>query len=153
MLIARSFEIAPPVLQKRVAQRDVSDKNAFPRKTVLDLSLRVPRALGARGSVLRLHTDGAGYRDLAFAFSEVENTWELYTLSLPLFAFTPETGGFFEYELLFLRGADTLFSHTEDQQSMTLSPVSGGRFFLTVYTDDFVAPQKVWGRCFRHRSG
>ena len=150
MLIARSFEIAPPVLQKRVAQRDVSDKNAFPRKTVLDLSLRVPRALGARGSVLRLHTDGAGYRDLAFAFSEVENTWELYTLSLPLFAFTPETGGFFEYELLFLRGADTLFSHTEDQQSMTLSPVSGGRFFLTVYTDDFVAPQKVWGRTIYH---
>ncbi len=150
MLIARPLEISPPVLKKRVGKRDVSDKNAFPHSAVLALSLCVPRALGARGAVLRLHTDGAGYRDLAFGFSGTEKASDVYTLSLPLRAFTPETGGFFEYELLFLRGADTLFSHTEDQCAMTLSPVSRGRFFLTVYADGFTPPRRVWGRTIYH---
>lgn len=150
MLIARPFETNPPVLQKRADGRDVSDKNAFPRSTVLTFSLRVPRALGARGVVLRLHGENDTHRDLAFFFFDAGDTWDLYKLCLPLFAFTPETGGFFEYELLFLRGADTLFSQTGDQVNMTLSPTSGGRFFLTVFTDDFTTPRKVWGRTIYH---
>ncbi len=150
MLIARPFDVCLPVLQKRAGGQDVSDKNAFTRTGAVEFSLRVPRALGARGVVLRLHADGASYRDLAFSFADAGEAWDLYTLTLPFFAFTPETGGFFEYELLFLRGADTLFSHTEDQCSMTLSPVSGGRFFLTVYADDFTTPKKVWGRTIYH---
>ena len=150
MLMARPFDASPPVLKKRAGKCDVSDKNAFPRATVLLLSLSVPRALGARGVVLRLHRDGAGYKDLAFAFFGTEKASDVYTLSLPLSAFTPQTGGFFEYELLFLRGVDTLFSTTEDQCSMTLSPVSGGRFFLTVYADGFTTPRRVWGRTIYH---
>lgn len=150
MLIARPFDTSPPVLQKRADGRDASDKNAFPRRTVLSLSVRVPRALGARGIVLRLHGEDGAYRDLAFSFSDAGDTWDFYKLCLPLFAFTPETGGFFEYELLFLRGADTLFSNTEDQVNMTLSPTSGGRFFLTVFADDFTTPRKVWGRTIYH---
>ncbi len=150
MLIARVLDVPAPILQKRVLGRDASDKNAFPRASTVCFTLRVPRALGARGAVLRLHADGAPHRDLAFAFCEMRKAWDVYALSLPLSAFTPETGCFFEYELLFLRGADTLFSHTEDQVNMTTSPVSNGRFFLTVWADDFVTPHAVWGRTMYH---
>ncbi len=150
MLIARPLQVPSPVLEKRVGGRKENDKNAFPRASVLKLVLRVPRALGARGAVLRLHADGKGYRDLAFVFFDACGAWDVYALSMPLSLFTPETGGFFEYELLFLRGADTLFSHTEDQRNMTLSPVSDGRFFLTVYASDFVTPRGAWGRTMYH---
>ncbi len=150
MLIARPHHVPLPVLKKRVGKQDVSDKNAFPRDTVLHLELLMPRALGARGVVLRLHADGASCRDYAFCFSDAWDGRERYTLTLPLLSITPKTGGFFEYELLFLRGADTLFSHTEDQCRMTLSPASGGRFFLTVYADDLTTPKRVWGRTIYH---
>ena len=150
MLMARPLDASPPVLKKRVMARDVSEKNAFAHGTRLWLSLHVPRALGARGTVLRLHADGVEYRDLPFTFSSTAGTSDIYTLILPLFQISPETGGFFEYELLFLRGADTLFSHTEDQVNMTLSPVSRGRFFLTVYADDFQTPRTLWGRTMYH---
>ena len=86
MLIARALDVSWPVLRKRVRGRDVSDKNAFSRDTVLALSLRVPRALGARGVVLRLHEDKGGYCDLAFLFSNTEDACDHYTLSLPLFS-------------------------------------------------------------------
>ena len=152
MLIARPFSTPSPVLKKRVRGKDVSDKNAFPHSDTVELALHIPRALGARGAVLRLHTDGEGYRDLPFAFSGLHGAWEHYALTLVLGAFTPQTGGFFEYEVLFLRGADTLFSHTEDQVHMTTSPVSvtDGRFFLTVYASDLATPQRVWGRTMYH---
>jgi len=150
MLIARQFGTPDPVLKKWVNQCDVSDKNAFSHSSLLHLELRVPRALGARGAVLRLHADGEGCRDHAFAFVCTRGAWDTYVLDLALSAFTPETGAFFEYELLFLRGADTLFSHTEDQCNMMLSPVSSGRFFLTVYADDLQIPRGVWGRTMYH---
>ena len=150
MLIARPLSLPSPVLKKRVRGKDVSDKNAFPRGDRVELALHIPRALGARGAVLRLHMDGEEHRDLAFAFSAVHGAWEHYVLTLAFEAFTPQTGGFFEYEVLFLRGADTLFSHTEDQVHMITSPVSDGRFFLTVYANDLTTPKKVWGRTMYH---
>ena len=150
MLIARSLNVPVPILQKRVGGREASDKNAFPRASKVNFTLRVPRALGARGAVLRLHTDGEKHRDLSFCFCEMRGAWDIYVLFLPLSELTPKTGGFFEYEILFLRGVDTLFSHTEDQYSMTLSPVSSGRFFLTVYKDGFETPRAVWGRTMYH---
>lgn len=152
MLIARPLRSPKPVLKKRIKDGGVCEKNAFSHGSVVEFSLRVPRALGARGAVLRLHADGAGYHDRAFCFCTTRGAWDLYALSLSLFEFTPHTGGFFEYELLFLRGADTLFSHTDDQVNMTLSPVSvaSGRFFLTVYADDFCTPCKFRGRTMYH---
>ena len=150
MLIARPHDVPSPVLKKRVRGRDVSDKNAFPVSDTVELFLHIPRALGARGAVLRLHEDGVGYRDLAFSFSDACGVWEIYALTLPLFEIAPQTGGFFEYELLFLRSADTLFSHTADQCNITTSPVSNGRFFLTAYSDDLATPQGVWGRTMYH---
>ena len=150
MLIARPLEVPAPILQKRIKGGGVCEKNAFPYRSTVELTLRVPRALGARGAVLRLHTDGVGYRDLAFSFSDARGAWDFYMLFLSTFEISPQTGGFFEYELLFLRGADTLFSHTEDQVHMTLSPVSSGRFFLTVYAQDFSTPRALWGRTIYH---
>ena len=150
MLIARPRSFPAPVLKKRVRGRDKSDKNAFSREETVLFTLHVPRALGARGAVLRLHADGEGERDLPFSFCDVRGAWDIYVLMLPLFEFTPETGGFFEYELLFLRGADTLFSHTDDQVNMTLSPVSKGRFFLTIFADGFGTPRRFWGRTMYH---
>ena len=150
MLIAWPTQAPAPILKKRVQGRDESDKNAFPRTVAVSFILRIPRALGARGAVLRLHADGAGYRDCPFAFTRTRGGWDEYALTLPLFEITPEAGGFFEYELLFLRGADTLFSHTKDQVHMTLSPVSNGRFFLTVYDEKLETPRPLWGRTMYH---
>ena len=128
MLIARPLSSPLPVLQKYARKKNVSDKNAFSRDTVLTFLVRVPRALGVCGVSLCLLFDEAPTRVLAFSFEKSEKGWDTYRLTLKLFAFTPETGGVFHYKVLFSRGAETLYTHTEDNVSFTLQEKDGTPF-------------------------
>ena len=68
MLPARPLSAALPIFEKRAAGKDVSLKNAFARTDTIELSVRVPRALGACAVVLRLFADEGGRIDLPFRF-------------------------------------------------------------------------------------
>lgn len=150
MLAARAPECPLPVFKKRTRGGDFSDKNAFSRTETLFLSVRVPRALGAMGVVLRGCTDGGEDADRPFCFSGCDGAWDSFTLSLNLSDISGETGGLFHYELLFLRGERTLFSRTDDNCTLTLCTQSRGRFCLLVYEAAFETPQRFHGRTMYH---
>ncbi|MBE6629615.1 MAG: glycoside hydrolase family 13 protein [Ruminococcaceae bacterium] len=150
MLIARPLGCPLPVLQKYAKRKNVSDKNAFSRDTVLTFLVRVPRALGACGVSLCLLSDEAPARDLPFHFEKSEKGWDTYRLTLKLFAFTPETGGVFHYKLLFLRGADTLCTHSADNVTFTLAAGEGAPFSLLAYQTELKTPRGAWGGVIYH---
>jgi glycosidase len=56
-----------------------------------------------------------------------------------------DSDGLFYYELLFLRGADTLFTSTENNVSFSLERYSNRRFLLLVYKKGFETPSWFHG--------
>lgn len=140
-----------PKLYKRAGGRDATDRGAFLCHEHIELSLHIPRELGAAGAVLRLIPDGGAPCDLPFAFCDCAADTDVYTLSLDLRTLCGERGcGLFYYEILFLRGRDTLFSNTCDNLSFTLSPHSAGRFRLLVSRDDLNVPAWICGGVIYH---
>ena len=128
MLPARPLYCPLPTVTKRVGGRDVSTLGAFAATDTLCLSVRVPRALGAAGVVLRIAADGREPRDLPLCFVTTDKGEDTYCLDLPLGDLNVgEHGGLFYYEYLFLRGVDTLFTHTDDNVTFTLCSHSAGK--------------------------
>ena len=102
--------------------------------------------------VLRIAADGGADRDMSFAFVGTERGVDTYRLSLSLSALcAPLEHGLFYYELLFLRGADTLFTDTAtDNVTYTLTGHSGGRFRLLVHPAAFETPKSFHGKTMYH---
>ena len=152
MLIKHTPNHPLPVIKKKIAGRDVSARGAFFSTDTLTLTATVPRALGAAGVVLRIARDGAGDRDYPFSFVGCRGGNDTYRLSLCLTDLcAPDTHGLFYYELLFLRGADTLFTDTaEDNVSFTLATESRGRFRLLVSEQGFATPAWFHGKTMYH---
>lgn len=150
MLMARPLAAPLPQILKRIGRRDVSDKNAFSRDTVLTFLVRVPHELGACGVCLRLWGDAMAARELPFGYKASAKGWDTYRLTLSLCEFTPETGGVFFYEVCFLRGTDALCTHTEDNVGFCLAKACGAPFSLLVYRADFDAPHSVRGGVMYH---
>lgn len=127
---------------------DVSFSRAFPCGTRLILTAEVPRRLGVGGVALRLWPDGGKSADFSFAFEKTDYITDRYTLSLtlgPAFCGVPneaDADGLFCFRLIFCRGVDTLFSHSED--GVHFSPAEredeAEPFYLTVYRRDFETP-------------
>ncbi|MBR2020020.1 MAG: glycoside hydrolase family 13 protein [Clostridia bacterium] len=138
-------------LQKQVRGEDVSSLGAFEKGDVIVFTARIPRTLGVAATVLRIAPDGGEQTDLPFAFSATEGDADLYTLSLftaDLCGNAPD--GLFFYELLFLRGFDTLFSSTPNNVDFTLTEHSDERFHLLVYAKDFRTPAWFHGGVMYH---
>ena len=150
MLLARASELALPVLEKRTRGGVFSDKNAFSRAETLHLTLRVPRAMGVTGVLLRLCADGGADTDRPFCFRSCDKGWDRYCLTLALSEISPETGGLFFYELILLRGGSALFSDSEDNVTFTLSGCAGRRFRLLVCEEGFTTPLAMRGRVMYH---
>ena len=113
MLLKQQPHTSLPTLQKHVGGRDVSDKGAFFGRDTVVFTAKVPRELGAVGVVLRIQKDGGKDVDRAFEFVNTALGVDTYRLSLSLAALTEPLGhGLFYYEVLFLRGRDTLFTNT-----------------------------------------
>lgn len=151
MLMRRPFPPPLPEICKRAGEKDASLRGAFFCHESVEFTLRVPRALGAAGVVLRLAPDGGAERDIPLAFADMKNGVDTYTLTLPLTPLCGERGfGLFYYEFLFLRGTDTLFTDTRDNLTFRLSPHTAGRFRLLVSEDGFRTPEWLAGGVIYH---
>ncbi len=119
------------VIAKTVGESDLSDCGAFREGDTVTLSVSIPRDIGASGAVLRIARDGEADKDLPLSCISSELDGEIYTADLLL-----EKGLYF-YEILILRGLETVFSHTENNFDYTFTYSSNGRFSLLVYDKDY----------------
>ncbi len=118
---------------------------------MLTLSLELPRVWGAAAAVCRIARDGEGDRDLPMIFSKTQNGVDLYTLALDTAALCGEDeSGLFYYEILLVRGWDTLFSQTPNNYDVTFAREGGSRFRLLVYQKEFMAPTWFAGGVMYH---
>ena len=144
-MLKKIEESVLPIIRKQINGVDVSTRGAFPRGTVLTFSVETPRRLGASAVVLRMCGDGEHDQDMPFSFAKSERGIDQYILSLDTAALCGERGtGIFFYEILFLRGSDTLFTSTRNQVDFHLETASAHRFVLLIYKKDFAPP--AWTR-------
>ena len=121
-------------IKKYCGGEDVSRLGAFPEGEWLTVTVSVPRGIGEAGVVLRLFPDGREYEDIPMSFEDNGGASSLYRVELDL------KKGLYYWELLFLRGVDTLFTDSSNNVDFTLERESGGRFRLLVYGRDSSAP-------------
>lgn len=141
---------AMPNIVKSVGGKDASGRGAFSVDEVIDFTVEVPRKLGASAVVLRICKDREGDRDLPFLFVETREGIDEYDLSLSCREISKGESGLFFYEILFLRGFDTLFTSTHNQVDFSLETHSSQRFALSVYRSDFTVPSWFGGRIMYH---
>ena len=120
-------------LKKKVGGKYVGACGAFREGERITFKLTLPRGIGASGAVLRLTPDGGAPKDHPFEVSEHGLTEE-YTLTL-----RPRTGLYF-YEILILRGLETLFSDTDDNDGISFSQTEGNKFTLLIYGKEYTVP-------------
>ena len=152
MLAKRSPTFPLPSLKKYVDGKNVTARGAFYARDTLTFVASVPRVMGASGVVLRIAPDGGEALDYPFSFVTTGKGTDTYRLSLSLASLTaPRTHGLFYYELLFLRGNDTLFTDTgSDNVSFSLATHSSGRFRLLVSENDYTTPAWFHGGTMYH---
>ena len=124
---------------------------AIPKGAKLTLRLSLSRAWGTAAVVCRIAPDGGEYRDIPLVFQKTKNGIDEYKLTLDTVNLCgAEESGLFYYELLLVRGWDTLFSHTPNNVDVTFERESGSRFRLLVYKKDFQAPSWFAGGVMYH---
>ncbi len=140
-----------PVICKTLNGTDVSRHGAFAFGDEVSFSVHLSRRLGVCAVVLRIEKDGEGARDLPFAFSGSALGADEYRLTLPL---NRELCGgedaLLFYEILFLRGAETLFTDAVNNVDFVLSEHSANKFRLLVYRADFAVPEWFSGGTMYH---
>lgn len=140
-----------PIIKKTVNGRDVSSRGAFPYGTDITFTVEAPRSLGASAVVLRISGDTLSERDIPLDFVTVNQGSDVYRTVLSTSELCGgQESGLYYYELLFLRGADTVFTNTWNFVDYTLEERSEGRFILLVYRDGFKTPEWFKGRTMYH---
>ena len=141
-----------PRIEKCVNGEDVSAKGAFPLDTKLNISVSIPRRLGVASVVLRLWRDGEeNYTDLPFCYDSSSGLADKYTVSILLSqTLCGGEDALFYYKLLFLRGADTLFTCSYNNVDFALGDEHGDAFRLLVYRKDFQVPDWFSGGVMYH---
>ena len=138
-------------IQKTIDGKDVSTHGAFAYGTVIEITVTVPRALGATAIVLRISADGGEAQDIPLQFSSIENACDVYMLSLDTSRLCGDTPyGLFYYEYLFVRGWDTLFSDSINNVDLQLLQHSGCKFRLLVYEKEYDTPAWFRGGTMYH---
>ncbi len=123
--------------------KDLTALGAFPKGEVLSLVVTCPRTLGVTAVVLRCGRDGETDTDTPFSFkgSCIEDGQERYELILDTAHLCGDRpSGLFYYQLLFVRGADTLFTDSVNNVDFELIRHSGARFRLLVHETDYTVP-------------
>ncbi len=158
-----------PKIIKYVNGEDAALKGAFSFGTRIDLNVELPRKLGVAAVVLRIYPDGMEYRDEnRGVFAEISSNGEMYfdcplsfegsrcgkdtyfgTLDTSSICVGREYGLFF-YELLFLRGEDTLYTDSVNNVDFNIGTHSGRRFELLVYKSEFDTPKWFGGASMYH---
>ncbi|MBR6513955.1 MAG: glycoside hydrolase family 13 protein [Clostridia bacterium] len=130
-------------LNKYTDTDNASLRGAFSVSEKITFSLKAPRSYGVRMAVMRFHRDGEAERDIPFS------TLECGSFSLTLDMSKLGTGLYY-YSILFLRGGDTLFSHTDNNVDLELSAKKGSDYRMLVYADDFTTPDWFKGGVMYH---
>ena len=125
---------AKPIIKKYIDGKDASRFGAFEAGKKLTLKVIVPRKLGDGGVVLRLERDGEEPTDRALEFVGSERGVDVYSIELKL------GKGLYYWELLFLRGMDTLFTDSINNRDFELIPYSARKFRLSIYEEGSGAP-------------
>ncbi len=138
-------------IHKSIGGRDVSALGAFPCGEEISFTVRLSRRFGASAVVLRITPDGGSDRDIPLAFLGYEGSVDSYTCTISTGELCGEAeSGLFFYELLFLRGVDTLFTSSVNNVDFTLSEHSENRFRLLVYAKEFRTPDWFHGGTMYH---
>ena len=142
---------APPHLWWEVDGHKTATPGAVPKGAKLSLCLSLSRAWGAAAVVCRISPDGENYRDIPLVFQKTQNGIDFYTLVLDTEELCGKNeSGLFYYELLLVRGYDTLFSHTPNNVDLTFERESGSCFRLLVYKNNFSTPSWFAGGTMYH---
>ncbi len=139
------------VVEKFADGRDVSRQGAFEWGSCITFRVTLPRRKGIAAVVMRIFPDGGEGRDLPFVFAEQCEGRDIYTLTLSTSELCGDASdGLFFYELLFLRGLDTLFSDSINNFDFTLDTHEGRCFSLLVYAKGYRPPQWFSGGTMYH---
>jgi glycosidase len=96
---------------------------------------------------MRICRDGGEDADYPFQFVSTDMVRDTYKLKIDTAALCGgDNDGLFFYEILFLRGADTLFTSTENNVTFSLERYSERRFLMLVYQKGFSTPEWFHGR-------
>lgn len=142
MLARYSYSLSgdvKPEIKKYIDGKDASLRGAFPVGKKLEIEVKVPRILGDAGVVIRICRDGEEDRDIPLSFITTEKGRDLYSCKLCL------TKGIYYWELLFVRGSETLFTDSLNNYDFDLCFSSGNRFRMLVYEDASGAPDWFCG--------
>ncbi len=140
-----------PHLWWEVDGHKTETSGAVAHGSVLKLCLELSRTWGAAAVVCRISPDGGEDRDIPLTFVKTQHGVDFYTLSLNTAVLCDgKESGLFYYELLLVRGWDTLFSHTPNNKDITFERESGSRFRLLVYEKDFSTPSWFAGGTMYH---
>ena len=137
---SRLDEECRPVLRRFLGEREVTHVGGCPCGENMTLRVELPRTLGAAAVVLRVIRDGEANRDFPLSFVSTCEGTDRYEGILPTGELCGEGGGLLFWELLFLRGVNTLFSNSLDNWHFSLSPHPDRRFRLLVHRPDFRTP-------------
>lgn len=148
MLIRNPFRAdCLPSIKKEIDGADVSARGCFEFGDHPEFTVEAPRKLGASAVVMRICRDGCEDKDYPFDFISTDMVTDSYKLTLDTEKLCDgECDGLFFYEILFLRGADTLFTSTENNVTFTLERYSERRFLMLVYRKNFSTPSWFHGR-------
>ena len=136
-----------PIIKKRIDGADISDRGSFQIGECPEITVEAPRKLGASAVVLRICKDGQRDIDYPFSFVTTECGTDIYSLTIDTAALCgDEDDGLFFYEILFLRGADTLFTSTKNNVDFTLCTYPSRRFTMLVYQKQLKTPDWFKGR-------
>ena len=140
-----------PRIKKSINGKDASQRGAFPYGSDIEFTVEVPRVLGASAVVLRISRDGGTPFDMPFHFVNTELGVDTYSLTVSTAELCGgDDNGLFYYEILFLRGLDTLFTSTYNYVDFTLEHQSAGKFVLLIHSADYDTPEWFRGRTMYH---
>lgn len=117
---------------------------AFPEDTAVTFSVTLPRCIGASGAVLRISRDGEESFDIPFSYISMDGGNDRYEVS-----FKGEKGLYF-YEILLLRGYETLFLSSVNNLDFEVTTQSENLFHLLFYKKDFDTPDWSKGGVMYH---
>ncbi len=135
-------EVCSVDIKKYVSGRDVSALGALSFGDIIDLRITVPRRLGVIGVTLRIAEDGGSDRDISLSREKTDEISDLFSLSLDTKELCGDGEcGLFYYEILFLRGFDTLFTDSVNNRDFIFKQSSGRKFRLLVSKREYTTPQ------------
>ena len=133
-------ENADVKIEKYIDGKPAFRKGAVKSGSALRIELSLSRRLGDGGAVLRIARDGEEDRDLPFSFIDSEGGVDRYLVELC------PVKGLYYWEILILRGRETLFTSSINQVDFELLDHSESRFRLLAYDESSKKPEWMYGR-------